>query len=214
MDSVRSEYYARLGVHIVEQLNKRRMNGAYVATREQAVQHVRAMIPEGSSVYRCGSMTIVEIGLVDAIYSIPKVTVFDPYRPGLTAEESMEQRRRGLLADFMVTSLNAITLDGRIVNLDGMGNRVAALSFGPKKVILVAGMNKVASDVDEAMKRVKHHAAPMNVIRLGLQNPCKETGVCADCKSPSRICNMWSIIEGHMVKDRIFVLLVGEDLGY
>jgi hypothetical protein len=214
MDTVRSEYFAKLGAHIIEQLNKRRMDGTYVATREEAVNHVRAMIPEGSSVYRGGSTTLVELGLVDVIYGIPGVTVFDPYRPGLTAEESMEHRRRGLLANFMVASVNAITMDGCIVNMDGMGNRVAAMAFGPKKVILVAGMNKVVSDVGEAIKRVRHHAAPMNVIRLGLKNPCMETGLCADCRSPVRICNIWSVIEGHMIKDRIYVLLVGENLGY
>jgi hypothetical protein len=214
MDPVRVEYFAKLGPHIIEQLKQRRLDGVYVATREEAVSHVRSMIPEGSSVYRAGSVTLMELGLIDIIYSIPGVTVFDPYRSGLSPEESMEQRRNGLLADLMITSFNAITRDGRIVNLDGMGNRVAGMAFGPKKVILVAGMNKVVCDVDEAMKRVKFHAAPLNVIRLGIRNPCLETGVCADCKSPGRICNMWSVIEGHMIKDRIHVVLVGETLGY
>jgi hypothetical protein len=95
-----------------------------------------------------------------------------------------------------------------------MGNRVAAMAFGPKKVILVVGMNKVAPDLDSAIARVKHYAAPVNSIRLGIQTPCVQTGLCADCKSPQRICNIWSIIEGSMVKDRIHVKLVGENLGY
>jgi hypothetical protein len=114
----------------------------------------------------------------------------------------------------MIASSNAITLDGRLVNLDATGNRIAAMTFGPKKVILVVGMNKVAPDLESAMARVKHYAAPVNVIRIGFKNPCAETGTCADCKSPQRICNMWSIIEGHMVKGRIHVKLVGENLGY
>jgi hypothetical protein len=126
----------------------------------------------------------------------------------------LEQRRKGLTADIMISSANAITLNGALVNLDGMGNRIAAMAFGPRKVILVIGMNKVAPDLETAMKRVKHHAAPLNSIRLGLPNPCTETGLCADCRTPSRICNMWSIIEGQAVKDRIHVKLVGESLGY
>jgi hypothetical protein len=114
----------------------------------------------------------------------------------------------------MIASVNAITLDGKLVNLDGMGNRVASMAFGPKKVILVVGMNKVAPDLDSAIARVKRYAAPVNAIRLGIPTPCVETGFCADCRSPQRICNIWSIIEGHMVKDRIHVKLVGENLGY
>jgi hypothetical protein len=105
-------------------------------------------------------------------------------------------------------------LDGRLVNLDGSGNRVAAMTFGPKKVILVVGMNKVAPDLESAMARVKHYAAPVNALRIGFKTPCAETGLCSDCKSPQRICNMWSIIEGHTVKGRIHVKLVGENLGY
>jgi hypothetical protein len=126
----------------------------------------------------------------------------------------MALRRQGLSADVMIASSNAITLDGKLVNLDGMGNRVAAMTFGPEKVILVVGVNKIVPDLDSAIARVKHYAAPVNSIRLGFKNPCEETGLCADCKSPKRICNMWSIIEGHMIKDRIHVKLVGEDLGY
>ena len=129
-------------------------------------------------------------------------------------EEGLELRRQGLAADVMIASSNAITLDGRLVNLDGMGNRVASMAFGPKKVILLVGMNKVAPDLESAMARVKHRAAPINNIRYGLKNPCVETGLCSDCKTPQRICNMWSIIEGHMIQNRIHVKLIGENLGY
>ena len=145
---------------------------------------------------------------------LPGVEVINPYQPGLSPEESLGLRRKGMTADVMIASSNAITLDGKLVNLDGMGNRVAAMTFGPKKVILVVGMNKVAPDLDSAMARVKHYAGPVNAIRLGHNNPCVENGLCSDCKSPQRICNMWSIIEGHMIKGRIHVKLVGENLGY
>ena len=156
----------------------------------------------------------MEIGLWEAVKALPGVTVIDPYLPELSPEEGLEQRRKGLSADIMISSTNAITLNGILVNLDGMGNRVAAMSFGPKKVILVVGMNKVVPDLDTAFKRVKHHAAPLNNIRYGLPNPCVETGICSDCRTPTRICNMWSIIEGQMIKDRIHVKLVGEPMGY
>jgi hypothetical protein len=126
----------------------------------------------------------------------------------------MARRRRGLGADVMIASTNAITLDGRLVNLDGMGNRVAAMIFGPAKVILMVGTNKVFPDLESAMAHVKHYSAPVNNIRLNLPNPCVEDGRCHDCKSDTRICNMWSIIEGHMIKDRIHVKLIGEFLGY
>ena len=144
----------------------------------------------------------------------PEVKLIDPYQPELKPEEGLELRRQGLTADVMIASSNAITLDGKLVNLDGMGNRVAAMAFGPKKVILLVGMNKVVPDLESAMTRVKHYAAPINNIRLAYKNPCTETGLCNDCSTPQRICNLWSIIEGHMIQNRIHVKLIGENLGY
>jgi hypothetical protein len=172
------------------------------------------MIPEGATVFRCGTMSAVGMDLWDEIAKVPGVDVINPYEAGIPPEEALERRRKGMSADVVIASTNAITLDGKLVNLDAMGNRVAAMIFGPKKVILVVGMNKVAPDLDSAMARVKHYAAPVNNIRLGLKNPCVETGLCADCSTPQRICNMWGIIEGHMIKDRVHVKLVGENLGY
>jgi hypothetical protein len=199
---------------IIQNLEKRRMSGSYAPSIAQAAKEIIQMIPEGSTVCRCGSMTTVALGLWDKMSELPGVRVIDPYKPGLSPEESYELRRQGMMADVMIASSNAITLDGKLVNLDATGNRIAAMSFGPKKVILVVGMNKVAPDLESAMARVKHYSAPVNTIRLGLANPCKEKGLCFDCKTASRICNMWSIIEGHMVQDRIHVKLVGENLGY
>ncbi len=143
-----------------------------------------------------------------------EIELIDPYEPGIPPEEGLARRQEGMAADFMIASSNAITLDGKLVNLDGMGNRVAAMAFGPQKVILMVGMNKVAPDLESAMARVKHYAAPINNIRYGFKNPCVETGLCNDCKSPTRICNMWSIIEGHMIEKRIHVKLIGEFVGY
>jgi len=204
----------KVATKIIKNLEKRRMEGSYAPTAAQAKEEVVAMIPQGASVFRCGSMTSVGMGLLEDITNLPQVKLIDPYQPGLTPEEGLELRRQGLTADVMVASSNAITLDGKLVNLDGMGNRVAAMAFGPKKVILLVGMNKVAPDLESAMARVKHRAAPINNIRMGVKNPCVETGLCSDCKTPQRLCNMWSIIEGHMIQNRIHVKLIGEDLGY
>ena len=214
MDQHQTEWNEKVARKIIKNLEKRRMAGSYTATADQARDEIIEMIPPGATVFRCGSMSAVGMGLWDSIAALPEVNLIDPYRPELSPQEAMELRRRGLTADVMIASTNAITLDGRLVNLDGMGNRVAAMAFGPKKVILVVGMNKVAPDLESAVARVKHYAAPVNNIRYGLKNPCVETGLCSDCKTPQRICNMWSTIEGHMIKDRIHVKLVGENLGY
>lgn len=214
MDLPQITYREKLAQNLIKKLTKRRLEASYAPSAAQARNEVLAMIPAGATVSRCGSMSLVEMGLWEALAAKPGVEIIDPYRPGLPPEEAAGLRTRGLTADYMIASANAITLDGKLVNLDGLGNRVAAMCFGPKKVILVVGLNKVAPDLESAMARVKHHAAPINAIRLGRATPCVETGLCADCNSPERICNMWSIIEGHLVANRIHVKLVGEDLGY
>ncbi len=214
MDPHQVSWNKTVATKIIKNLEKRRMSGSYAESAAQARTEILAMIPEGASVYRCGSMTTAAIDLWPEIEKIPQVTLIDPYRDGLVLAGSLELRRQGLTADVMISSTNAITLDGRLVNLDGIGNRVAAMAFGPRKVILLVGMNKVVADLESAMARVKHYAAPVNSIRGDFKNPCNDTGICSDCRSPRRICNMWSIIEGHMIEDRIHVKLVGEPLGY
>lgn len=214
MDEHQIKWNRSVAAKIIKNLEKRRMSGSFAENGASAREEILAMIPKGATVYRCGSMTATGIGLWEAVAALPQVTLIDPYHGGLSLEDGLELRRQGLTADVMIAGTNAITLDGRLVNLDGMGNRVAAMAFGPRKVILLVGMNKVVSDLESAMARVKHYAAPVNNIRYKLNNPCVETGICSDCKSPQRICNMWSIIEGHMIENRIHVKLVGEDLGY
>ncbi len=214
MDVHQIKYRQKLAEHLIKNLTKRRMEASFAPTAAQAKEEVVAMIPEGSTVSRCGSMSLVEMGLWEELAKKPGVQVIDPFIPGLTPGESYALRRQGLLADYMITSTNALTMDGRLVNLDATGNRVAGMCFGPEKVIVVAGLNKVTPDLDSALARVKHHAAPINAIRVNMPTPCGETGICQDCKSPQRICNMWSIIEGHLIQNRIHVKLVGEDLGY
>jgi hypothetical protein len=214
MDKHQMLWSEKVARDIISHLEKRRMEGSYAVSAAQACDEIVAMIPPEATVYRTGSMTTTDMGLWEKIAALPGVNLLNPYLPGLSPEEGMEIRRRGMSADVMITSSNAITLDGKLVNLDGMGNRVAAMIFGPTKVILVVGVNKIVPDLEAAMARVKHYAAPINSIRIGYQTPCTETGLCADCRSPQRICNMWSIIEGQMIKGRLHVKLVGENLGY
>ncbi len=214
MDSHQVKWNEQAAQKIILQLGKRGMEGSYAASAAQARDEVIAMIPQGSTVYRCGSMSAVSMDLWPRIAKIPGVVVIDPFQPGLSFEDSLEPRRKGLLADVMITSTNAITLDGKLVNLDGLGNRVAAMIFGPKKVILIVGMNKVVPDVETAMARIKNYSAPVNAIRMNIQTPCAENGICVDCQAPARICNIWSVIERQRIKGRIHVKLVGEDLGY
>lgn len=214
MDQNQTEWNEKVAQKIIKNIEKRRMSGSYAPTAAKARREIVDMIPKGATVYRCGSMTAVGLGLWEEIDALTEVNLIDPYQAGLSPEEGLELRRQGLIADVMIASTNAITLDGRLVNLDGIGNRVAAMAYGPKKVILVVGMNKVAPDLGSAIARVKHYAAPVNAIRFGVKTPCIESGLCQDCRSAQRICNIWSTIEGHMIKDRIHVKLVGEFLGY
>lgn len=208
----------KLAAHIIKHLGKRKMDGSFAATAAGAKAQVLELIEAPASVIRCGSESVGGLGLWADIAAKPGVTLMDPYAPGLSREQGAAVRRQGLLADVLVASSNAITMDGRLVNLDGTGNRIAGMIFGPKKVILVVGMNKVATDVAAAIDRVRTVAAPANNMRLaeayGLKNPCLEDGRCHQCASETKICNMWSIIEGQAVRGRIHVVLVGEDLGY
>jgi L-lactate utilization protein LutB len=214
MDTHQMVWNEKVAKDIIKHLERRRMEGSYAATAAQAREEIVSMIPQGGKVFRCGSMTAAEMGLWEAISKLTGVELIDPYEAGIPPEEGLDRRRRGMTADVMIASTNAITLDGKLVNLDGMGNRVAAMTFGPKKVILVVGMNKVVPDLESATARVKHYAGPVNAVRVGVNTPCVETGLCSDCSSPQRICNAWSIIEGHMIKGRIHVKFVGETLGY
>ena len=155
MDKNQLDWNQKTAQQIIENLEERRLAGSYAPTAAQALEEVLAMIPRKVSVYRCGSVTTTSMGLWKRIATMPEVRIIDPFQHGITHEESLEVRREGLSADIMIASSNAITLDGRLVNLDGLGNRVAAMMFGPAKVILVVGMNKVAPDLDSAIARVK-----------------------------------------------------------
>lgn len=187
---------------------------AYIArTADDARQRALSLIDKGARVGLGGSRTVAEVGLLDALRR-GSYQLLDQYDPSLAKAEEMEQRKAGTHAKFFVSGTNAVTEDGKLVNVDGMGNRLAGFCFGPDRVIIIVGRNKIVSNVESALDRVRNVAAPMNAKRLGLTTPCVKTGKCSDCDSPQRICNLTLIIERQRSKDRISVILVNEDLGF
>lgn len=160
-----------------------------------------------------GSMTYLATGLYEAIKTNRKLEILDTYDKSLTPEQSYELRRKSLLVDLFITGTNAVTEDGLLVNLDMIGNRACAVNFGPKHVILLIGRNKIVGDLDEAMYRIKNYAGPTNAMRLDKKTPCVKTSYCEDCKSPDRICNVWTITEKSYPKGRIKIVLINQDLG-
>jgi len=160
-----------------------------------------------------GSMTYLATGLYEALKAMPGLEVLDTFDKSLAPEQSYELRRKSLLVDLFITGTNAVTEDGLLVNLDMIGNRACAINFGPKQVVLLIGRNKIVEDLDEAIRRVKDYAAPANAMRLDKKTPCVKTSYCEDCKSPDRICNVWTITEKSYPKGRIKVVLINQDVG-
>ena len=160
-----------------------------------------------------GSMTFVASGLYDALKDAPDMEVVDTFDKSLSNSEMLERKRASLLVDLFFTGTNAITEDGQLVNLDMMGNRVAALTFGPKHVIVLVGRNKIVPEIEDAMARIKDLAAPANAMRLDKKTPCTKTAYCHECSSPDRICNTWTITEKSFPKQRVKILLINDDMG-
>ena len=197
---------------IIECLEARNMTGHYAETCEDAVQIALELTPEGSYVSFGGSVTISETGIRDALKA-GNYDVRDPW-DAKDPSEGLRIRRESLLSDVFFTSTNAITIDGELINVDGTGNRVAALIFGPKKVVVVVGANKIVADEAEGRARIKTLAAPPNNIRLGNETPCSVTGKCNNCLSPRTICNHTVITRRSGIPGRVHVILVNENLGY
>ena len=198
-----------LAQKVIKGLQSRNMSGYYAANREEALKIALDLIPEGSSATMGGSVSAVEIGLVKALKEgnynfIDRNEIADKRAAMLAAYD----------ADFFLSSCNAITDDGVMINIDGNANRVSAIAQGPKKVIFIVGMNKVCIDVDSAMKRARNVAAVANVQRFGLSTPCSKLGVCMDCKSPDTICCQFLITRFSRHEGRIHVILVNDNLGF
>ena len=208
-----SEFIAKrnelLAEKVIEGLKSRNMTGYYVADKEAAKALALSLIPAKSSVTMGGAMSAHEIGLVEAL----KQGDYD-----FIDRDQYEDKRAAMLlaydADVFLSSANAITEDGILVNIDGNANRVSAIAQGPKKVVFIVGMNKVCDDVDGALKRARNVAAPMNAQRFEINTPCKKTGACMDCKTPDTICCQFLITRYSKHKDRIHVILVNDNLGF
>lgn len=201
------------GEKVVKALEKNNFSAYYCADRAAALEKVYSLIPAGATVGVGGSWTLKELGIPEKLEKDGH-TVFDHNKPGLAPEETMVLRRKELLCDVFISGSNAVTLDGQIVNTDGSGNRVAAMSFGPKKVVVVVGVNKIVSDLDAAMERIELYAAPINNKRLDKPNPCTVTGTCMDCSGPTRICNITTILHKRPPAIEFHVVVVGEELGF
>jgi len=160
-----------------------------------------------------GSMTVVSAGLYHGLKDLDGIACIDTNDKKVPTDEMLERRRQALQVDLFVTGTNAVTESGMLVNLDMIGNRVAALTFGPRHVVVCVGRNKIVSDLNDAMFRIKEFAAPVNSMRLDKKNPCVKTGACQDCNGPDRICNVWTITEKSFPKGRIKIVLVNQDMG-
>lgn len=194
---------------VIKGLESRNMKGYYAHSKEEALELALSLIPEGSKVTMGGSMSVAEIGLRDAMIN----GNFD----FCNRDEATDKKAAELFAydaDVFLGSANAITNDGVLVNIDGNSNRVSAYAYGPRKLVLIVGMNKLASDVDHAMKRARNEAATMNAQRFGLNTPCSKTGTCMNCKSPDTICCQFLITRYERHADRVHVILVNEELGF
>lgn len=194
---------------VIKNLASRNMTGYFAENKEEALKTALSQISEGSSVTMGGGMSVHEIGLLEALKA-------GPYQ--VIDRDTAPDRRQAMLAaydaDFFLSSVNAMTEDGVLVNIDGFANRVSAIAHGPKCVLFIVGMNKVCKDLDSALKRARNVAAPTNAQRFPIDTPCKKTGSCMDCKSPDTICCQFLITRFSKLLDRIRVILVNDSLGY
>lgn len=197
----------------MENLEKHNMKAFYAKSKNEALELVKSLMPKGQKVACGGSVTLTECG-IDALLKSGDYQFFDRYVPDITPEQAKELVRKAFFSDTYLTSSNAITETGELYNVDGNANRVAAITFGPDSVIVVAGYNKIVSDIPAAVDRVKKIAAPCNTTRLNAPTPCTKTGECMDCSGSGRICCTYVVTAQQRVKDRIKVIIVGEELGY
>ena len=212
MNQFQKQYYDKRAQVLLKNLHKRHFDAYYCENREEALAKALELIPEGACVGWGGATSAEEIGLLKclrtgAYKAIDRDTAETP-------EKRVEMMRQCLLTDYFITGANAISLDGQMVNIDGMGNRVAAIVYGPRKIIVIAGMNKVVDTLEDAVTRARTVAAPINKQRFGGETPCGVTGSCADCLSDGCICSQILVTRNCKPAGRITFLLVGEELGF
>ena len=210
--NIKKEYYKNLANTVLKSFEKRHIEGHYCDSVEEAKELALSFVPNGSSASFGGSVTLTETGILAALRSREDLTLFDRDTAN-SPEETKKIMHDALSCDYYFMSSNAITVDGELVNIDGNGNRVAALIYGPENVIIVAGMNKIVKSVEEGLSRTRNIASPQNCIRLGKNNPCAINGVCGNCLADT-ICDQIVITRASRVPNRIKVILVGEELGF
>lgn len=197
----------------IKNLEQHNMEGYFAENELELIEILKGFIKEGSIVGVGDSMTLFETGVIDFLRK-GKFIFLDKYKDNLTSEDKREIYIKNFSADTFLSSTNALTENGELFNIDGNGSRVAPMIYGPKQVILVAGINKIVKDMEEAESRVRRFAAPIDAKRLGKDTPCSKLGYCTDCKSENRICNDFVTIKGQFIKGRIKVIIMGKELGY
>lgn len=206
-------HYSNIGQSVVKALNDKGYVASYVPTAEEAARAVCDLIPEGSKVGVPGTSTIRELNLLEQLEN-KGCTVFHHWDPNLSSDEKQTRLKEELESDFYLTSSNAVTHDGMLVNIDGTGNRVAGMAWGTNTLVFVIGINKICHDLESAIQRVKDTATPPNALRLSIDVPCTKVGHCVDCNSPNRVCRATLILERPPLGRKVHVFIVGEALGY
>jgi hypothetical protein len=196
----------------ISALKKNNFEALFVPDAKAALEEVMRRIPDGATVGVGGSVTLNQIGLLDALGK-RNIRLIWPFQQARNDEERIELIRKSFSSDIFLSSTNAVTEDGKLFNVDATGNRVGAMFIGPKSVIVISGVNKIVKDIEAAEKRVKEWTAPQNAKRLKRKTPCVETGVCADCSSPDRICNIYVTLAKRPSRTDVIIILVGERLG-
>lgn len=203
----------QLGVNVVKNLTSKGFEAIYVDTGEQALEEVLKLIPQNATVGIPGSVTIRQIGAIEKLQE-RGCTIAQHWDPTLSPEQKKEVLKKEFLSDYFLTSSNALTEEGMLVNIDGTGNRVSAMAWGTNMLIFVVGINKIARDVDSALARIRDKATPPNAIRLNIDTPCSHVGHCVDCNGATRVCRAVLILERPTTGRETHVIVVGENLGY
>ena len=211
MDKLVDKHFTALGQQAVKVLNDKRFQAQFAATGEEALKCILALIKDTDTVGMGGSRTLEELDIKSELEKRGNV-IYN--HQGLPREEARIIRCKELMSDVFLSSTNAVTLEGELINVDGVGNRVAAMTFGPKRVIVVVGANKIVKDEEAGRKLIKLYAAPMNATRIGCKTPCVATGICMECNSPERICKVTSIMHMAPTGSDFHIIVVGERLGY
>ena len=213
MDPMKEWWVGERVKKAIEKLEAHDFKGIYVKTKQEAAKEIWKYIVPGMKVGVGGSLTIRGLGILDQLEA-QGYTVYDHWKPGLSKENVLAIRRSQMTSDLFLGSVNAITQNGELINIDGVGNRINSTCFGPGKVILVAGYNKIVEDLQEGINRMKNVAAPLNAKRLNVDVPCAKLGKCVDCNSPNRICRVMMIHERKPSLTDMLIIIVGEELGY